>query len=98
MVRSHDNRTSGTTDKKTPPVYSCKYWTGSGQLEVAVFANPSEDGKRTNYSTVLKKTYKAGENDFQESKSFYQEELPLIAAALLATFQAIQDIKDDPIE
>ncbi len=83
--------------KRDPPVYSVKYWSGSGYIEVSVFAN--KDGDHTNYSTQVKKSFKTGEKDgdkdvWKDTYSFNHQELPLVGQALNVAFQAIQDIKD----
>lgn len=80
-------------ERKALPVYSCKYWTGSGQLEIAVFENEGDNGRKQ-YATSVKKTYKVGD-EFKESKTFFPEELPLVASALNIAFAAIQSIKDE---
>jgi hypothetical protein len=42
------------------PVYSKRYWTGSGSVEVAVFATPVDNGNAsfTSYGTAAKRSYK----------------------------------------
>ena len=92
MARNGNGRGGAAQKEKgSPPVYSRKYWTGAGVVEVAVFENTNDD--RTEYSTTLRKTYKDGD-DYKESKSFFPQELPLVAAALNAAFAAIADMKD----
>jgi hypothetical protein len=99
--RRGNNSANGTgqqaQQKRDPPVYSVKYWSGSGYIEVSVFAN--KDGDHTNYSTQVKKSFKTGEKDgdkdvWKDTFSFNHQELPLVAQVLNAAFQAIQDIKD----
>lgn len=68
----------------TPPIYSHRYWTGSGHLDVAVFSHVSESdsGTRfTTYSTLLKRSYKDGD-DYKETRFFRPEDLLVAAHAL----------------
>ena len=91
--RNGNGRSGGTAQKEkgSPPVFSRKYWTGSGVCEIAVFENT--DGDRVEYSVTCKKTYKDGD-EYKESKSFFQQELPLVAAALNDAFVEIQRIRE----
>ena len=76
------SRSNGRNETATP-VWSRKHWTGSGQLEVAIWSRMVGEGdqEREVFNTSIKKTYKADE-EYKESSSFRAEELPLVAAAL----------------
>lgn len=75
------------TDK---PVWSRKYWTGSGNVEVAIWERMVGEGdqERLVYNTSLKKTYRQ-DDEYKESSSFRAEELPLVASALQQAFDWI---------
>src|SRR5437773_1189520 len=82
--RSNARKTDDKKESKNVPVFSKRYWTGAGNIEVAVFENVTGEGEdeRIVLSTSLKKTYKDGKGDYQDSKSFFPQELPLAALAL----------------
>ncbi len=81
---------NGSTKEKSKPVWSRRYWTGSGNLEVAVWSRTIGEGNdaRDVLNTSIKKTYKDGE-EYKESSSFRMEELPLVAFALQEAFAYI---------
>jgi hypothetical protein len=75
----------------TPPVYSHRYWTGSGHVDVAVFSHVSEsDGgpRFTTYSTLLKCSYKDGD-EYTETRFFRPEDLLVAAHALQQAYAFI---------
>jgi hypothetical protein len=81
-----DKRQSQADQGKEPkntPVYSKRYWTGAGNIEVSVWENVTGEGdeERVVLSTSLKKTYKS-ENGYKDSNSFFPQELPLVVFAL----------------
>ena len=80
--KSRSNNRSSTTEK-AEPIWTRKFWTGSGNLEISIWENTTGEGdeERTVLSTTLKKTYKKG-NEYKESSSFFPAELPLAALAL----------------
>jgi hypothetical protein len=76
--------------KKDTPVWSRKYFTGSGVLEVAIWSKTIGEGDsaRDVLNTSLKKTYKDGD-EYKTSTSFRFEELPIVAAAMQEAFAFI---------
>jgi len=77
-------------EKGEKPIWSRRYWTGSGHLEVAVWSRMIGEGKeeREVLNTTLKKSYKDGD-DYKESKSYRPEELGLVAFAMQEAFAFI---------
>ena len=76
-------RSSKKEEPKNTPVFSKRYWTGSGNIEVAVFENVTGEGddERVVLSTTIKKSYK-GDDGYKDSKSFFPQELLIAAFAL----------------
>lgn len=76
-------RSRSKAKDKPKPVYSKKYWTGSGNLECSVWENVTGEGddERVVLSTTLRKTYKV-DGEYKESTSLFPQELPLAALAL----------------
>lgn len=75
----------------TPPVYSHRYWTGSGHIEIAVFAHVGEGDSGssfTTYSTFLKRTYKDGD-EYKETRFLRPEDLLVTAHALQQAYAFI---------
>ena len=61
---------------------------------MAVFE--STESERLEYSCTVHKSYKVkGSEEYKETKYFFQQELPLVAAALTDAFHAIQSIRDE---
>ena len=85
-----DNRENGA---KAPPAHARCYWTGSANLDFAVFPRsvPAQGGgKFQTYGVSVKRTYKKG-NDYAVSKSYRPEVLPILAAGLLQAHAWIAD-------
>jgi hypothetical protein len=82
--RSNTRKQEEKQEPKNTPVFSKRYWTGAGNIEVAVFENVTGEGddERVVLSTSLKKTYKDAKGDYQDSKSFFPAELTIAAFAL----------------
>jgi hypothetical protein len=76
-------RRNGKKDTKPGPIFSKKYWTGSGNIEVSVWENVTGEGddERVVLSTTLRKTYKA-DGEYKESASFFPHDLLTAAFAL----------------
>ena len=74
----------------TPPVYSRRYWTGSANVEVAVFSRQVESGDSsfTAYSTGVKRTYKDGD-EYKETRFLRPEDLLVAAHALQQAYAFI---------
>ena len=72
------------------PVWNKRVWTGSGNLEVAVWARMvgKEGEEREVMNTTLRKTYKDG-TEYKESRSLRAEELPLASLLLQEAFTFI---------
>jgi hypothetical protein len=83
MARSSKGQSNGQSSTKNKPVFSKRYWTGSGNIEVAVWENSNGEGddERIVLSTTLRKTFKS-DGEYEESKSLFPQELPLAALAL----------------
>lgn len=92
MARQSSNGKNGTKEK-TLPIWSRKFWTGSGVLEVACWNRTVGDGDeaRDVINTSLKKTYKAKNGEYEESGSFRAEELGLVILALQSAFAFISE-------
>ena len=74
----HD-RNHEITEPREPaakPVWSRRYWTGGGAVEVAVFERAVDSGNNsfTTYSTGVKRTYKDGDH-YKSVYSFRPEDL-----------------------
>jgi hypothetical protein len=83
MATRSRSRRREDDESKNRPIWSRRYWTGSGNVEVAIFENVNGDGdeERVVLSTTLKKTYRDGD-DYKDSKSFFPQELPIVALAV----------------
>jgi len=95
MAHATQRKSNHRKEEKESPVWSRRYWTGKGNVEVAVWSNVIEqDGNdREVFSATIKKTYKDGE-EYKESGSFFPEELPLVAFALQDAFSFISATQD----
>jgi hypothetical protein len=73
-----------------PPVWSKRYWTGSGAVEVAVFRRTvsTADGSFATYSTAAKRTYKDGD-EYRSVHSFWPADLLPLAHGLTEAFSWI---------
>jgi len=78
------------TEEKSKPIWSKRYWTGSGNLEVAVWKREIGTGpsSREVLNTTIKKTYKDGDR-YKASSSFRPEEIGLVILALQQAFAYI---------
>lgn len=86
MARQNGRGGGGTAtqEKKDPPIWSRKMWTGSANVEVAVFAkvvNEGKDDEFTAYNVSPRRTWKTDEG-YQSSGSFRQEDLPVLIQLL----------------
>lgn len=86
------NRSQQQDERREPPLWSRRYWSGSGHIEVAVWSRMIGEGDdaREVLNTTLRKTYKDGD-DYKDAKSYRPEELPLIAFVLQEAFRFISD-------
>jgi hypothetical protein len=78
---------------QSPPVYARRYWTGSANLEIAVFPRsvPSQGGGTfQTFGISVKRTYKKGD-EYAVSRSYRPEDLAALAAALLHCHAWIAD-------
>lgn len=91
-TQRRNNHRQEKREEKDGPLWSRRYWTGKGNVEVAVWSNMiQQDGdEREVFSATIKKTYKDGE-EYKESGSFFPEELPLVAFALQEAFGFISE-------
>ena len=82
-MASPAKKNGGKKEEATKPVWSRRYWTGSGNLEVAVWSRMVGEGDdaRQVLNTSLKKTYKT-DTEYKESSSYRFEELGLVILAL----------------
>ena len=92
QANQRKSRHNNQREQKESPIWSRRYWTGRGNVEVAVWSNMIEqDGNdREVFSATIKKTYKDGE-EYKESGSFFPEELSLVAFALQEAFSFISE-------
>jgi hypothetical protein len=92
MAQANQRRSNGRKEDKEGPAWSRRYWTGKGNVEVAVWSKIIEqDGNdREVFSATVKKTYKDGE-EYKESGSLFPEELPLVAFAIQEAFSFISE-------
>lgn len=90
MAQQRKNGNGGEKKEAPKPVWSRRYWTGSGNLEVAVWEREigNGDDARTVLNTTVKKTYKA-DDQYKESSSYRPEELGLLSMALQEAFAFI---------
>ena len=74
----------------SPPVYSRRLWTGSANVELAIFARAVESNGSsfTAYSTVLRRTYKDGD-EYKETRFLRPEDLLVAAHALQQAYAFI---------
>lgn len=87
------SRRNGSSKKESDkPVWSRRYWTGSGNLEIAVWERTIGEGdeSRVVRNTTMKKTYKEG-SDFKESNSLRVEELGIALLAIQEAFHFISE-------
>lgn len=94
MAQQRRNGNGGDKKEATKPVWSRRYWTGSGSLEVAVWEREigKGDDARLVMNTTLKKTYKEKDSDeYKESSSFRPEELGLVCLAMQEAFRFISE-------
>lgn len=79
--------------KSDPPIWSRRYWVGTGTIEVAVWSRMVGEGKdeREVLNTTLKKTYKEKDSDEYKESMLFQQDLPVAAAALSEAFRFISD-------
>lgn len=85
-----NNRRQGN-DEKQRPVHSLRAWTGSGNLEVAIFDHKNED--RTDHSIAWHKSYKDDQGNWQRTNTLFPRDLlPLVELLREAwAFVAIQE-------
>src|SRR4051812_33589212 len=94
--QSRDERQQGPTkadakpEAKPPapkPVWSRRYWTGGGAVEVAVFERTVDNGNNSfaTYSTGVRRTYKDGD-EYKSIHSFRPEDLLALAHGLAEAF------------
>src|SRR3954469_21552018 len=69
------------------PVWSRRYWTGGGAVEVAVFERTVDNGNSSfsTYSTGVRRTYKDGD-EYKSIHSFRPEDLLALAHGLTEAF------------
>lgn len=82
--RGGGTATAEKTEKKDPPVWSRKMWTGSANVEVAVFSkviNEGGQGEFTAYNVTARRTWKNDEG-YQASASFRSEDCPVLIQLL----------------
>src|SRR3954467_10560850 len=77
--RQEPDEAEAKPDAKPPaakPVWSRRYWTGGGAVEVAVFERTVDNGNNsfTAYSTGVRRTYKDGD-EYKSIHSFRPEDL-----------------------
>lgn len=91
MASQSKKNGNGGKQEAPRPVWSRRYWTGSGNLEVAVWEREIGEGDkaRTILNTTLKKTYRKEDDTYAESSSFRPEELGLLSMALHEAFAFI---------
>ena len=72
------------------PVWSRRYWTGGGAVEVAVFERTVDNGNNSfaTFSTGVRRTYKDGD-EYKSIHSFRPEDLLALAHALTEAFSWI---------
>lgn len=77
-------------EKGSPPVYSKRAWTGSANVEVAVFERmiDGENGERRVFSIAAKRTWKDGE-EYKNSNVFRPEDLLPLAFFLQLAYAFI---------
>lgn len=85
---SSSTKKANSRPQSDPPIFSRRYWTGSGTIELACWRKTIGEGDeaRDVINTTLKKTYRQ-DGEYKESSSFRPEELPLLAAALQQAFE-----------
>jgi hypothetical protein len=91
--RSSDDFPDDRDASPVQPAYARRYWTGSANLDVAVFPrtiNAQGGGTFHTYGVSVKRTYKDGD-EYLVSKSFRPEDLPILAAGLLQAHAWIAD-------
>ena len=60
-------------DEKQKPVHSLSVWTGSGNIEVAVFEHKKDD--RTDHSITFHRSYKDDQGNWQRTNTLFPRDL-----------------------
>ena len=70
-------------EKKAPPVFTRRVWTGTGSVEVAVFSKELEgdNGPYQVFNVVAKRTWK-DDDGYQSGNSFRPEDILVLALFL----------------
>jgi hypothetical protein len=71
---------SNEQSSTTLPIWSKKYWTGSGSIEIAVWSR-IDDNNREQLSCSFKKSFKE-KKKFRDSNTFFPQELLIAALAM----------------
>lgn len=92
--RSNDRQEDGP--KNSPPVWSRKIWTGTGNVECAVFEKTVGDGDNTftAYNVVLRRTYKQNE-EYKSSQSLRSDDVPIAIQLLTQAYAFISHELND---
>ena len=73
---------------KTTPLWSRRYWTGTGTIEIAVWDKMVNDRRVLN--TTLKKIFKDGD-EYKQSETFFPQDLATVILGLQEAFHFISD-------
>jgi hypothetical protein len=91
-MSSRTQSRNGTKKEADKPVFSKRAWSGSGNLEIAVWERTIGEGDeaRVVLNTTMKKTFKDGD-DYRESNSLRAEEIGLAILMLQEAFHFISN-------
>lgn len=92
MAQQRSQRNGGDKEKGSPPEWSRRLWTGSANIEVAVFAKEvkGDNGDFVAYNVSAKRTYKEGE-EYKSTQGFRSDDVPALVSLLLQAHAYVTD-------
>lgn len=83
-------------EKGERPIWSRRVWSGSANIEAAVFPKEitGDNGTFTAYNVSLKRTYKADE-EYRSTQGFRAEDVPVAIGLLQMAYAVIVDLMNE---
>lgn len=80
---AYRRKNGSNSGQKNPPVYSRRFYTGSGVVEAAVWERTvgERNSERLVYNVTVSRTYKDGD-EYKRAYSFFPQDVPALALAL----------------